>query len=484
MLKETKDFIMIDLRGVFRAILKRFWILVLCAIIGAGAAGGYAASIKTTPMYRSTAKLYITGVYSATVSSASIAAGQAILSSYYNILESRPVLTTVIETLGLNMSYSQLKSCLSEKSIAGTCMVNISASFPDPEWAKAIVDEVIKISSQYSYDIMGMAPPVVVESASVPNSPYNIESRVKRYAFFGGAGAGFLALLVVVILSLTDNKIRDIKDVAWRAGLDVKAVLPMDKGDKTAKYVKNSMRYLYSELCAEEETPKVLTFVSYKEAEKRKAIKELSKFLAEIGKSVAVVNTNMIMAKKEKPVSAAEPEGEVKDVKETAKKGKGKKDGKDNKDNNKQTGSGTDKMGLEDYLKGTTSNIDDIIEDKDGIHHIGVKAEALNSYELLKSENCKKLFDELRNRYDFVLIDTVGFEAANDAEAVFEYSDAVFSVFGCGKSTNKQASDLSERFNEKEKNSGAILTDVKFSKSKAFAKEFGKYVGLFNRSGK
>ncbi|SCX18127.1 Capsular polysaccharide biosynthesis protein [Lachnospiraceae bacterium YSD2013] len=478
MLKETKEFIMIDLTGVFRAILKRFWILVLCAIIGAGAAGGYAASIKTTPMYRSTAKLYVTGVYSATVSSQSIAAGQAILSSYYNILESRPVLTTVIETLGLNMTYSQLKSCIEEKGISGTCMVNISASFPEPEWAKTIVDEVIKISSQYSYDIMGMAPPVVVESASVPTSPYNIHSRVKKYAFFGGAGAGFLALVIVVLLSLTDNKIRDTKDVNWRTGLDVKAVVPADKGEKTAKYVQSSMRYFYSEICAEEETPKVLTFVSYKEAEKRKAIKELSKFLEEIGKKAVVVNTNMIMAKKEKASNGSENGTENKESKDTNKKNKG------NKETNKQSNPGTDKMGLEDYLSGTTSNIDDIISDKDGIDYISVKTETLNSYELLKSENCKKMFDELRNRYDFVLADTVGFEAANDAEAVFAYSDAVFSVFACGKSTYKQATDLSARFNEKEKQSGAILTDVKFSKSKAFAKEFGKYVGLFNKGGK
>ena len=326
---------------------------------------------------------------------------------------------------------------------------------------------------------MGMAPPVVVESASVPTSPYNIQSRVKRYAFFGGAGAGFLALVIVLLLALTDNKIRNTKDVNWRTGLDVKAVIPSDKGEKNAKYVTNSMRYFYSELCAEEETPKVLTFVSYKEVEKRKAIKELSKFLAEIGKSVAVVNTNMIVVKKEKPVSASATETDVKETKDTGKKGK-----KDNKDSNKQGDNGAAKMGLEDYLNGTTSNIDDILEEKDGINYIGVKAEALNSYELLKSDNCKKLFDELRNRFDFVLTDTVGFEVANDAEAMFGYSDAVFTVFACGKSTNKQATDLSARFNGKEKNSGAILTDVKFSKSKAFAKEFGKYVGLFNKGGK
>ena len=475
MFKETKDFLMIDLTGAFKAIIKRFWIIVLCAVIGAGAAGGYAASIKTTPLYRSTAKLYVTGVYSATVSSSSIAAGQAILSSYYNILESRPVLTTVIETLQLNMSYSQLKSCLSEKSIAGTCMVNISVSFPEPEWAKVIVDELIKISSQYSYEIMGMAPPVVVESASVPTSPYNIESRVKKYAFFGGAGAGMLALMLVAFFSLTDNKVRDRKDVEWKTGLDVKAVLPSDKGEKNAKFVKNSMRFFYSELCAEEETPKVVTFVSFKESEKRRVIKEFAKFLKEIGKSVAVVNTNMVSVKKDKSaVSEKAPE-------ETKAKGK---NNKQDKKGDKQEKKAEGKKGLESFLNGEIGNLSDITEDKDGIDTICAAEEALNSYELLKSDNGRKLFDELRNKYDFVLTDTVGFEAANDAEAVFGYSDAVFSIFSAGKTTLKQAADLSERFTDKEKNSGAILTDIKVNKSKSFAKEFGKYVGMFNRSGK
>ena len=139
---------------------------------------------------------------------------------------------------------------------------------------------------------------------------------------------------------------------------------------------------------------------------------------------------------------------------------------------------------LEDYLKGETNNIEDIIEEKDGIATIAAGGEVLNSYELLKGENSKKLFEELKNKYDFVLNDTVGFETANDAEAIFDYSDAVFSVFTRGKTTYKQVADLTARFNAKEKTSGAILTEVIVSKSKAFANDFGKYVGLFNRSAK
>ncbi|MBR5762849.1 MAG: hypothetical protein IKX87_12580, partial [Lachnospiraceae bacterium] len=156
---------------------------------------------------------------------------------------------------------------------------------------------------------------------------------------------------------------------------------------------------------------------------------------------------------------------------------------KNKKSDNKQENKSTEN-GLVEYLNGEIGNLDDIIEDKDGVANIAAKAEALNSYELLKGDKAKQLFDELRNRYDFVLADTVGFEAANDAEAVFGYSDAVFSVFACGKTTLKQAEMLSERFTEKEKNSGAILADVKVNKSKSFAKDYGKYVGMFNRSGK
>ena len=481
MFKETKDFILIDFTGIFKAVFKRFWILVLCALLGAGIGGGYAASIKTTPMYRSTAKLYVTGVYSATVSSSSIAAGQAILTSYYNILESKPVLTTVIEVLGLNMSYNQLAACVDERSISETCMVNISVAFPDPEWAKTIVDEIIKVSSQYSYDIMGMAPPVVVESASVPNVPYNIQSRVKKYALFGAAGAGFLALLVVVIMSLTDNKLRDTKDINWQTGLDVKAVIPIDKGDKNSKYIKNSMRYFYSELCASDEMPKVLTFVSYKDAEKSRAIKELSRFLAEIGKDVAVVNTNMITGKNENIISVTESDANSTNI---TTQDKNNRKGTDSKDHRKRNNTEEDKWGLEDYLSGTTAKIDDIISNEEGIDYICANTEALNSYEMLKSENGKKLFEELRDRYDFILTDTVGFEVANDAEAVFEYSDVVLSVFRCGKTTFKQAKTLSERFNGKEKSNGAILVDVKNKKNRAFSKEFGKYIGLFDKRGK
>ena len=99
--------------------------------------------------------------------------GQSTMPNYVELMKSRPVLEGVIEKFGLNMSYSELLGCLSTSSISGTAMMTVTIVFPDPEWAKAIVDEVALESSAYALEVMGMSPPTIYEESIVATRPYN-----------------------------------------------------------------------------------------------------------------------------------------------------------------------------------------------------------------------------------------------------------------------------------------------------------------------
>lgn len=472
MVNETKDFITIDLTGIIKSMIKRAWIVVLSTVMVAGLAAGYAATIKETPLYKSTAKLYITGSYTATLSPSAISGGQAIMTSFYNILESRPVLNQVIDNLGLNISYNTLRNCISKSAISGTCMISIGLSFPDPEWAQAILTELIRLSSDYAYEIMGMSPPIIYEDPILPTSAYNIEDKTMRYAKYGafiGAAASFL---VVLILALIDDKLKDIKHIEWKAGVEVKGICPKGKKGITSPYMKKAMRYLYSELWSSEKEPKVVSFVSTKEDEKSYLVDQFTRFLSGLKKEVVVIDTNMLDEKAEQAETAEMPVVSEEEHETEASKKKGKKAENSEK-----------RMYLEDYLRGETDNIDDIVLFRGNVGYIRNNSEVFNSYELLSSEKCDKLFEGLREKFDCVVVDTVPFEEANDAEAVLSKTDANLMVFTYGKSKGKQAAALAKRLGS-ENFFGAVLADVKVSNGASFRKKFGKFIGYTSKEDK
>lgn len=467
MVNETKDFITIDLTGIIKSVIKRLWVIVIGTVLVAGLAVGYSTTIKPTPLYKSTAKLYVTGSYTATLSPSAISGGQAIMTSYYNILESRPVLNGVIANMGLNISYESLRSCISKSAISGTCMISIGLSFPDPDWAQAILNELIISSSDYAYEIMGMSPPIVYEEPTLPTRAYNIQDQTMRYAKYGALIGAAVSLFIVLILALADDKLKDVRHVEWKAGLEVRGISPKPKKGTVSPYMKKAMRYLYSELWSGEKEPKVVSFVSTKEREKQYIVEQFTDFLAGLKKNVVVVDTNLLNDRKDKLEElnksvALETQGN---------------------DTTQEADYPVKKMYLEDYFSGETDNIDDLIVYSDNVGYIRNSSEVFNSYELLTSEKCDALFDALREKFDCVIIDTVPFEKANDAEAVLSKADANLMVFTYGKSKGKQATALSKRLGAKNF-FGAVLADVKVSNTISFRKKFGKYIGYISKKDK
>lgn len=465
MVNETKETIIIDLTGLIKAIIKRFWIVVLCVIIGAGGAAFYAKTIRVTPLYKSTAKLYVTGSYTATLSLSSINSGQAILTSYYNILESRPVLNEVSDNLGLSISYNTLRSCISKNSISGTCMITIGLSYPDPEWAQAILTELIEVSSDYAYEIMGMAPPIIYEDPTLPASAYNIENKTTRYAKYGALGGAIASFIAIFIWALFDDRLKDLKHVEWKSGLEVKGITPKAKKGMVSPYTKKAMRYLYSELWSMQKEPQVVLFASNKGTEKAGVVDSFSDFLAGLNKEVAVLDTNMLKER----VDADEP---VDTVAEEESEGGKKK--------NKKNNSLDKRLYLEDYLTGETDNLDDIILYRGNVAYIRNNKEVFNSFEMLTSDRCQKLFDALRERFNCVIVDTVPFEDANDAEAVLDKTDANLLVVTYGVTKGKEAAAMSKRLDSKNF-FGAVFADVNISNGVGFRKKYGKFIGYTSK---
>lgn len=157
----------IDLLELFRVWKKKLWLIILVTFLG-GTVGFAFSKIALTPMYTSTSMMYAVSKETTLTSLADLQIGSQLTQDYKVIITSRPVLEEVIGDLDLNISYEILKSKISINNPADTRILAITATDPDPQMAKAIVDRTASVSSGYIGDIMEMIPPKIIEEGQVP----------------------------------------------------------------------------------------------------------------------------------------------------------------------------------------------------------------------------------------------------------------------------------------------------------------------------
>lgn len=236
------DEIEIDLFEVFLALKRKVWMILLATIIGGAIAGAFSKFVLTA-QYTSTAMVYILSKETTLTSLADLQIGSQLTKDYAVIVTSRPVLEDVIENLGLDLTYKELKEKITIDNPKDTRILSISAKDTDPVMAKTIVDEVAHTSADYIGDIMEMIPPKMIEEGEVSlekTSPSNIKNAMI------GAMIGFVLVCGTCVLEvLLNDTIRTEDDIEKYLNLIVLSVIPERRGeskdaDKTVPQDKTS----------------------------------------------------------------------------------------------------------------------------------------------------------------------------------------------------------------------------------------------------
>lgn len=180
----------IDLLQLFYALKKKIWFILAAMIIGGGLAGAY-SKFLITPQYSSTSMMYILSKETTLTSLADLQIGSQLTEDYKVIVNSRPVLGEVIDSLALDMSYEQLLAKISIGNPTDTRILTVTVTDPDPYRAKAIVDCVAETASDYIGEIMEMIPPKIIENGTVATrktSPSNGKNAVLGAPGWYGSG--------------------------------------------------------------------------------------------------------------------------------------------------------------------------------------------------------------------------------------------------------------------------------------------------------
>ena len=168
----TRGEIEVNLRDVFSVILKRWWIILLATILCGALFFGYAYATHT-PMFKSTAKMYVNNDASeisgnkVSISSSDIYAAQALVNTYCEIIKSRSTMKAVIEKAELQCSEESLLGMVSCGSVNGTEVFYISVVSDSRVEAKRIANAIVEVLPDQIASVIEGSSVRTVDTASI-----------------------------------------------------------------------------------------------------------------------------------------------------------------------------------------------------------------------------------------------------------------------------------------------------------------------------
>lgn len=219
----------IDLLDLGRALLRRWWAIALCLVIGAAASFG-GTKLLITPQYTATSMIYILSESTSITSMADIQIGDSLAQDFMIIGKSRPVIEKVIKQLDLNASYEAVASTIVFENPADSHILKITVTNPDPKLAADIANAMAEVTRAQIADVMGTDEPNTLEEAIVPVSPSS--PNTMKNTMLGALLGAVLAAGLIIVLYLMDDTIKDEDDVKKYLQMNTLAALPMEKRRK------------------------------------------------------------------------------------------------------------------------------------------------------------------------------------------------------------------------------------------------------------
>ncbi len=222
-MKETVEF---DLRELALMLLKRAWIIVLCAVIVGASVLIYTVNF-VTPRYQSNVTIYVnnnSSVEGNYISSADLAVALRLVTTYVNIIQSNTVLEKVIAETGLNLSTDQVRSMISAEVVGETEMFRVTVTTPNPQMSADLANAIARVAPAEIAEIIEGSSAKIIDYARVPrgrSSPNYVTNTI-----VGALIGALLAIAVIVLQSVLNVRVGSEDDLEKICEIPVLGVIP------------------------------------------------------------------------------------------------------------------------------------------------------------------------------------------------------------------------------------------------------------------
>lgn len=393
----------ISLTSILRDLLRNILLIALSALIFAG--GFYIVKNETfKPQYKSEATFLVSTRDGSFDAYSNLSTTIQLNQVFKMILDSDALKEAVKTDLGL----TELDATITAANVEETNLLVLSVVAPTPSDSYKILCSVIKNYPIFSNEVMGNAVMDVFEAPSVPTKPINSVGGFK-WAVIGFMAGAVLMAAAVILLSYFKDTVKNERQVEKKLDTKLYAVIPHEKKRKRKGLLVTD---LTSSFGFREAYNKLRSRVEREYARKGFKVFAISSPLENEGKTTVAANLALSLAKKKykvlmadfdlrNPAVAKIFELEVGDREFTSAFG-------DSKVQN-----------IEKYI---------IVDDKTGIDFLACTKQIDNVNNVLRRGVLSSIVNELKHRYDYVIIDTPPVAFVSDIDDVASASDASILV--------------------------------------------------------
>ncbi|MDO4332591.1 MAG: Wzz/FepE/Etk N-terminal domain-containing protein [Eubacteriales bacterium] len=230
---QQSDEIEIDLVEMLGLLVRKIPLMITVGLMAALLAF-LVSKFLMTPTYQSTTKVYILNKQdSSNVAYSDLQMGTQLTKDYVELIQSRFVLEEVIERLGLDIGYEELKSKVSVTTPTDTRIISVTVEDSDPVMAMKIANAIREAAAVHITNVMDIEAVNVAETADMPT--VKSSPSVGRMTLLGGILGVLIVAIVAVIGYFTDDTIKTAEDVEKYLNLSTLVQIPLNEDEKKGK---------------------------------------------------------------------------------------------------------------------------------------------------------------------------------------------------------------------------------------------------------
>ena len=426
--KQTESgLLLFDPLIILQDIIKR-WMIILLAVLVVGIGAYISADLRYTPWYSSTTTYVVSARGTSTTVFNSLSSTTSMATLFEKLLNSTLMHKAITEELG-DIPFD---GTINATVIPETNLINVTVTASDPRTAFLVSQAIIDRQNELTSKVLDTTMLEVLRSPIVPTGPSNSSnamSQTKRAMMLTAMAVTALMGLVFFYRKTVRSEAEALKVLTC----DCLGELPHEQKHKTiiSRIFRRKSGVLITNPATSfryvENVRKLRRRVERLMHERKVVM--VTSLLENEGKSTVAANLALALARKHSKVllidcDLRKPAGYIlMDV-----------------DNNGKQ--------LSDVITGKLDLADAVVCDKKSSLELLVQFKAVrNSGDLISSGNMRALLDQVRQEYDYVVLDLPPMAEVSDAEGMMELADASLLVVrqntAAAPAVNKAVSDLS-----------------------------------------